>query len=206
MNWSAFFAGAPEGFQKGMKFTQDYNQSQRTNPLEVQKQQLANQQSQAMNPLLQASQGLQNQGLQQNISQGGQNFAREGNAYDAFSRAYGQPGQNRQPPQGQGWDVLPPSAWGQGGQGQGGGQGWDVLPGSAWGQGGQGQGGGGNIPQGMPPTAQPSYGGMANMPHIGGIPQGAGGYMMQPPQNPYGGAQPYYRQSQGYDPSGGGFR
>jgi hypothetical protein len=144
MNWSAFFAGAPEGFQKGMKFTQDYNQSQRTNPLEVQKQQLANQQSQAMNPLLQAQQGLQNQGMLQRISQGGQNFAREGNAYDAFTRAYGQPGQ------GQGGGAMPNM---------------DNIPAGpqAYGH--------GQIPQGMPPTTQP-YGGMANMPHTGGIPQG----------------------------------
>ena len=167
MNWSAFFAGAPEGFQKGMKFTQDYTQKQKTDPLDVQKQQLANQQqqlanqqSQAMNPLQQAHQGLQNQQLGQNISQGGQNFAQGQGALDVFARN--------------------PSAFGH-------------------------ASGGGNIPQGMPPTTQP-YGGMANMPHIGGIPQGAGGYMMRPPQNPYATPQPYYQQPQMYNPQGGGFQ
>jgi hypothetical protein len=110
MNWSAFFSGAPQGFQQGMQAAQKYGQNQQMNPLLVQQQQQQNQQSQAMNPLLLAHQGLQNQGMQQNISQGGQNFAREGNAYDAFVRQYGGQGgqgaQGGQPPQG-----TPPGAY-----------------------------------------------------------------------------------------------
>jgi len=97
-----------------MKSSQDYMQKQKTNPLDVQKQQLANQQSQAMNPLLQAHQGLQNQGMRQNISQGGQNFAREGNEYDKFARTYGQPGQV---PQGMPPTAQPMQGGPQGGQG-----------------------------------------------------------------------------------------
>lgn len=124
MNWSAFFSGAPQGFQQGMQAAQKYGQDQKMNPLLVQQQQQQNQQSQAMNPLLLAHQGLQNQGMQQNISQGGQNFAREGSAYDAFVRQYGGQGSvqgERLPPQ-SGWEVLSPSQWGQGGQGAQGGQ------------------------------------------------------------------------------------
>ena len=84
-------------------------QKQKTNPLDVQKQQLenqqqqlANQQSQAMNPLLQAHQSLQNHQLGQNFSQGAQNFTREGNMFDAYARTAGQSGQGGQGGQGQG--------------------------------------------------------------------------------------------------------
>ena len=158
MNWSAFFAGAPGGFQQGMKFSQDYAQKQKTNPLDVQKQQLENQQSQAMNPLLQAHQGLQNQQLGQNIGQGGQNFAQGQGALDVFARnpsAFGQA--NRQPPQGQGGGAMLNMD--------------NILAGpQAYGH--------GQMPQGMPPTAQPMQGG----PQGGNIFSQMGRPNMQGPQ------------------------
>jgi hypothetical protein len=70
MNWSAFFAGAPGGFEQGMGAAQKYQQGQQQY-----------QQNQQMNPLLQQHQQLQNQQMQQSISQGGTNYDRQNNIF-----------------------------------------------------------------------------------------------------------------------------
>jgi hypothetical protein len=182
MNWSAFFTGAPEGFQQGMKSQQEAMHTQRMNPMLQQQQQMQNQQSQAMNPLLQAHQSLQNQQLGQNISQGGQNFAREGNMFDAYAKAAAQGGPNAV--FGGPLAFMPSHSSGTfspyfGGQGP---AGWSRGPQAQQSQ-GSGQGGFGSA----------------------GQPQGAGGYMGQPPQNPFANAQPYYGQPQSYNPGNGGW-
>jgi hypothetical protein len=153
MNWSAFFSGAPSGFSQGMDWTQRYNQQNKMNPLQAQHQQ------------------LQNQQMQQNMSQGATTFNREGGAFDAMMRQY------------MPWNT------GQGGQqgAQGGQQGT---------QGGQlgmpnPMSVHGNPPPGMAPTARPQGQSMPNMDNILAGPQAYG------QQGMFGGLPSYPQQDFG---------